>query len=116
MTKEKRENIILLIYEIIFLLTYWISKQLWFPLVIFLVLSVTTNWIFNKYKPLKKGNQMPWWKELVVLSLNIFISMGIDNINAGSSFVSKETLISLLIFVVVYSLGSYFRSKKRKSK
>ena len=111
MTKEKRENLIVFFGWLLFITAILLTKQLLWSFLIFLVLPLGLNWLLNKYKPLKKGPELAWWKQLLSgLFVYLVTTMVINSIDKQPIF-SSHTLIYTIIFATAFCLGISSRKK-----
>ena len=113
MTQEKRENWIMFISWIIFIIAILLSKRFLWPCLIFVIFPYVLTRVLNKCKPLKKGPRIAWWKELL-LSLSVYVvtSMVMNFVNKQPVF-SSQTLILTIIFILAFSLGSWSQKNNK---
>lgn len=111
MTKEKRENLIIFSGWLLFITAILLTRQLLWPFLLFLVSPLGLTWLLNKYKPLKKGPELAWWKQLLY-SLFIYVVTGmVINFIDNQPIFSIHTLIYSLIFAIAFCLGVLLRKK-----
>ncbi|WEV58181.1 hypothetical protein [Ligilactobacillus acidipiscis] len=113
MTKEKRENLIIFLGWLLFITTILISKQFLWPSLLFVALLLALNWLLNKYKPLKKGPELAWWKQLLFYLFIYVVTAMVTNFIDKQPIFSNQTLVYTIIFAISFCLGAWSRKREK---
>ncbi|MBU7556763.1 hypothetical protein AB5N10_00980 [Weissella paramesenteroides] len=111
MTKKIRENLIIFFGWLLFITAILLSRKLLWPFLIFVVLPLGLNWLLNKYKPLKKGPELAWWKQLLYGLFIYVVTIMVINFIDNQPIFSIHTLIYSLIYAIAFCLGVLSRKK-----
>ncbi|SCB81971.1 hypothetical protein [Weissella bombi] len=105
MTKQFRDNLIGLIAAFIFIVVMFMTDHLVWLLLIIFGPSLLITWLLNKYKPLRKGPEIAWWKAVLINFSAFFIVLIIVKVRLNDPIFSFESLIALIVFPIANALG-----------
>lgn len=101
MTKERREDIIFLVYWLIFLIGAILLHQFWLSIIIAFLLYCLTSWFLNKHFPLTKDKKAYWKTRLLTGLVWLVVTIITVKITGPYSF-ALEDLYYVVAFILFY--------------
>lgn len=115
MTKQFRNNLILLITIVIFVAFMFITNHLWWTLIIVFGTSLLVTWLLNKYKPLKNEPKPIWWQELLSDSFFIIILLVAVQVKFNDSIFTLYHFGWFCAWLLVDSLRIFLHRDKKSA-
>ncbi len=109
MTKQFRDNLILIIALIIFIVGMFITDHLFWLLLIIFGPALLITWALNKYKPLKNKPTIAWWQELLWQTFYLILFLVAYQIKFSETIFSWQTLSLFIIGLLSAALGILHR-------
>ena len=109
MTKQFRDNLIMISATVIFIVIMFITSHLWWSILIVFVPTILLTLLLNKYKPLTRGPEIAWWKELLWETLFCILILAAYQIKFHDPIFSWRTLYLCIMCLLGANLGSAYR-------
>ncbi|MFL2018724.1 hypothetical protein [Weissella hellenica] len=114
MTKQFRDNLIGLIAGFIFIVLMFMTDHLCWLILIIFGPSLLITWLLNKYKPLEKGPEIAWWKELLWGTFFFIFILVAYKIKFNETIFSWRTLYLFIMWLLGATLGIAHRRLNTK--